>query len=166
MHFTANGVNLGYTFLDFCDWAACSRRNEPVLQMLMEYIVGKALDCVKTTYKTPENLECCYQTMRDGRKLAVLTGSYVRSIYQEHPDWIGFNADTSIKGPDIFVFCVNRSMSAFSIPTNLDVWDFYVIRGSDLERLGSAEVATLPGLLSLQPIKCSFAGIWQAVHSV
>lgn len=40
MHFTVNGSELDYTFMDFCDWAACNRRNKAVLQLLMECFVG------------------------------------------------------------------------------------------------------------------------------
>ena len=165
MHFTANGSKLDYTFIDFCDWTSNNRRNKPVLQMLMEYLVGRNLSCVRETNKAVGDGIFSIQRLFNGKSVAVRTASYVESLSQDHPDWIAFDisGDTI---PDVFVFCVNRSMDAFSIPTNLDVWDFYVLPGPILAQFKLADLITLPALLLLQPVQCDFNGIPQAVESV
>lgn len=164
MRFNANGSDLGYTFVDFCDWAACNRRNKTVLQMLMEYLVSKTLGCVEMSNETFVSNGSELLRMRNGKKIAVCVGSYVGSLYAEHPDWISF--DIPEEYPDVFIFCVNCSMSMFSIPTNLDIWDFYVLSGSMLSLFRKADVLTLPALQLMNPVQCDFNGIQQAIASV
>lgn len=164
MHFTANGTELDYTFIDFCDWAVSNRRNETILQMLMEYLVSRSLSCVNMANRAVRGSCAEYLSMNNGKKLSIRTGFYVKSLYPEHPDWIGF--DIEHIEPDVFIFCVNRSMQIYSMPTNLDVWDFYVLPGVALVQYSKAHIVTLPAIQLMRPIKCCFNGIVQAVSSV
>ena len=165
MHFTVNGSELDYTFMDFCDWAACNRRNKTVLQLLMEYLLDRTLSCVNGASKALKNDGSGFLLLQDGRKVAVRVGSYVESNCPEHPDWISFDISMEFL-PDLFIFCVNRSMSVYSIPTNLDVWDFYVIQGKSVADARTSGSITLPALQLLQPIPCDFSNIKQAIQSV
>lgn len=127
--------------------------------------MDRTLDCVNDTNKAHKNDSSNFLLLQDGRRIAVRVGFYVESHYAEHPDWITFDTAGELL-PDLFVFCVNRSMSIYSIPTNLDVWDFYVISGSSVADTRANGSITLPALQLLQPISCDFSNIKQAIQSI
>ncbi|NIM16061.1 MAG: hypothetical protein GTO45_29010 [Candidatus Aminicenantes bacterium] len=116
-----------------------------------------------------------------GLKIEVKSAAYLQSWYQDKLSKIifdiapttGWCAETNTYSPekkrraDIYIFCLLDHKDKQTVdPLNLNQWRFYLLETSVLnEKLKNQKKLSLPGLLKLSPLECSFPQIKPAVES-
>ena len=117
----------------------------------------------------------------DGIRVEVKSSAYIQSWESEHPARISFriapaksldssgnySADSQYcRHSDVYVFCVWTAMSREQNILDLSLWDFYVIATKILDqKVPNQKTITFQSLLSLQPRKVDYFGLYEAIRS-
>lgn len=117
----------------------------------------------------------------DGIRVEVKSSAYIQAWESEHPERISFriapaksldssgnySADSQYcRHSDVYVFCVWTAMSREQNILDLSLWDFYVIATKTLDqKVPNQKTITFQSLLSLQPRKVDYFGLYEAIRS-
>ena len=168
---------IGFSLLQFWQWAASDLTGNALRGLLAEFIVVAALDKangVRAEWDAFDVLSL------KGRKVEVKSAAHVQSWKQNGPSPIrfnirptqGWNAATNEysleakRQADVYVFAVLAHTEQHSIdPLNLSQWVFYVLRSKKLNELGSQKSIALSRLRKLGPIEASYEKLVEAIES-
>lgn len=117
----------------------------------------------------------------DSIRVEVKSSAYIQAWESEHPARISFriapakSLDASgnysansqyCRHSDVYVFCVWTAMSREQNILDLSLWDFYVIATKTLDqKVPNQKTITFQSLLSLQPRKVDYFGLYEAIRS-
>ncbi|MEE4379446.1 MAG: hypothetical protein V2J55_18320 [Candidatus Competibacteraceae bacterium] len=174
-HFGSHPI--GFSLLQFWQWAASDLTGNALRGLLAEYIVATALNRasgVRTEWDAFDILS------EKGRKVEVKSAAHIQSWEQKAPSAIRFNirptqrwnaatneySQEAKRQADVYVFAVLAHTDQQSVdPLNLGQWVFYVLRASKLNELGMQKSIALSRLRKLGPIEASYKQIAAAVES-
>lgn len=168
--FTINKEPISLRTIDFWSWAYSDMHHAMNRAVLAEYIV----------YSAVGSTESCREVFRpfdvqtnNGLRIEVKSAAYANSHNPKHPDCITFriaparlpdaSGDYKDNAPlqrncDVYVFCVFTGMSADDSPLNLDLWEFYVLATSVLDKeKPTQKTITLPSLKSIGAKRCGYS---------
>ena len=172
-----NDVSADITLLDFWRWSKSDLVGNTARGILAEFIVATALgipiDQPREDW-TPWDL-----TTPDGIKVEVKSSAYIQSWEQKKLSTISFltparrawDADSNSLGEeakrrsDVYVFALLAHKDKATIdPLNLDQWEFFVVRTTDLDaRTRSQHSITLASLLRLHGPSVNYSQLKEAV---
>jgi hypothetical protein len=177
--FRHKGISLTADVASFWRWAYSNLAANNLRGHLAEFFVASALN--KTRQPRIEWDNCDLRT-QSGIRVEVKSAAYLQAWKQIRHSTITFGIapscayDSKIKtrtkiparNSDVFVFCLLSHKDKKTLdPTNLDQWEFYVLRTAVLdEKLGGQKTLTLSGLLRLGPLKCEFGEIAHSVEAL
>ncbi|UFS61424.1 hypothetical protein LOH54_07085 [Sulfurimonas sp. HSL-3221] len=176
--FHIEGKSLDFDLLSFWQWSSSEILGNALRGVLAEYIVAKDIDC---PYEIREEWDAYDLLTPEGWKIEVKSASYIQSWEQSKLSTISFGIQPTIiwendttrsqtpkRQADVYVFCLLAHKDQNSIdPLNLSQWEFYVLPTSTLnEKVGHQKSITLSSLLKLEPNKCSFGNIKDAIRNI
>lgn len=142
--------------------------------VLSEFIVASSLDMIKSDCE-PFSDPCKPFDLLYHNKygLSVKTAAYIQSSSAEHPDHISFSiSPAQMKNEtgyycNAYIFCVYTAMSLNENPLDMNLWDFYVLPAKTIDReKPKQKIITLPSLLTLNPIKCTYLELKETVDNI
>lgn len=168
--------------IDYWRWAHSDLINNIDRHALAEFIVASSIGLLRIGTEAFRNLLRPYDLLStEGFRITVKSSAYVRSRDSKHPDHISFgiapagipmeNGKYKMHAPiqrssDVYIFCIYTSMSKDETPLNLDLWEFYVLATAVLnEKKPTHKTITLPSLMQLNPIQCSYHEIGGAIQT-
>lgn len=95
-----------------------------------------------------------------GYKIGIALASYCSSLDEFEPTHICFEVP---RDSDIAIFCVYKAMLPNSLPTDTELWDFFVLSNWLLK---GKEYLTYSYLKKLCPYYCDLNGIQTAIDSI
>lgn len=119
-------------------------------------------------------------TSPSGRRVEVKSAAYLQSWTADYYSQILFDiapkrawspetgySPECIRHSDLYVFCLYTALSRERSIMDLDLWDFYVLPTSVLnrERPGQKKIG-LKSLLSLSPVKTGFAELGNVIETI
>lgn len=171
-HFSVNGEEIDLTMAGFWKWAYSDIADTLQRSRLSEYIVASALDASRTGSARSGFSGNPYDLLtKDGFRIAVKSAAYMQSQEPEHPDCISFSISSmndvqGKRGSDIYIFCLYKGMKETDSPLNLDLWEFYILLSSVLDKKKPTQkTITLPSLMRLEPLWCDYHGIGEAIQT-
>lgn len=173
-HFSVNGEEMSLTMADFWKWAYSDLASSVQRSRLSEYIVASALDADGIESSRSDFSGKPYDLLTaNGLRITVKSAAYIQSQDAEHPDCVSFSISASMTGEpdrhgsDIYIFCLYKGMKETESPLSLDLWEFYVLRSSVLDKKKPTQkTITLPSLMRLEPLWCDYHGIGEAIQTV
>lgn len=131
----------GFTFYDFWQWLASDLVDNTTRGLFGEFLVGKALNCIKGPYV---NWGSCDLETEDGITIAVKTSGRLQSWRQKSLNPIKFDVSRKLfwdsatgeqgdaytygRWAKLYVFCVHHHEDKGSVnPADLSQWNFYVL---------------------------------------
>ena len=163
---------LDFQLIDFWRWNQSCLLENRTRGILSEFLVMKALDIPLAVRSEWEDFDIL---TAEGDKIEVKSSAYIQSWEQERLSKIIFSirptryyADNEQKRrSDFYVFCVLAEKDQSRInPMDLSQWDFYVLPTPELNRLaGRQKTISLNALLGLNPVKCDFFGLKEALKT-
>jgi hypothetical protein len=182
---TFKDKELGSSVLDFWSWAYSDLIRNVNRGAFAEFIVLEAMN--NQSGITPPRTDFrvsmdAYDLLSpDGIRVEVKSSAYIQAWESEHPARISFriapakSLDTSgnysvdsqyCRHSDVYVFCVWTAMSREQNILDLSLWDFYVIATKTLDqKVPNQKTITFQSLLSLQPRKVDYFGLYEAIRS-
>ena len=182
---TFKDKELGSSVLDFWSWAYSDLIRNVNRGAFAEFIVLEAMN--NQSGITPPRTDFrvsmdAYDLLSpDGIRVEVKSSAYIQAWESEHPARISFriapakSLDTSgnysvdsqyCRHSDVYVFCVWAAMSREQNILDLSLWDFYVIATKTLDqKVPNQKTITFQSLLSLQPRKVDYFGLYEAIRS-
>lgn len=177
--------DLGKTMLNFWSWAYSDLIRNVNRGAFAEFVVREAMNtqCRNTPPRTDFRVSMdAYDLLSpDGIRVEVKSSAYIQAWESEHPARISFriapaksldssgnySADSQYcRHSDVYVFCVWTAMSREQNILDLSLWDFYVIATKTLDqKVPNQKTITLQSLLSLQPRKVDYFGLYEAIRS-
>lgn len=155
--FTAHGRGTGYSMIDFWRWAYSGNAAGMIDGLFAEFLVFSAFGYTPCSRIISPG---CDILTPSGVRLSVKMSAYAFSADPERPTSISFRM--SRDSSDATVFCVFTGMAADAPPTDLDLWDFFVIPTGILPESG---MLTYDRLLSLGPVRASFLQLSDAINT-
>lgn len=169
--------------IDFWEWAYSDFTNNITRSVLAEYIVALSLDIKNMESEKHRIIWRPYDLMtKNGLRIEVKSAAYVQSWESKHPTHISFRiaqarlpdetgdfkSDSPLqRNSDVYIFCIYTAMSKDQSPFNLELWDFYVLETSILDKeKGDQKTITMPSLLKLNPIKCNYSNLGNIINSI
>lgn len=142
--------------------------------VLAEFIVASSLDIINADCEALTAPCRPFDLLYNNKYgIAVKSAAYVQSHSAEHPDHITFSVDTDQTSNetgyccDIYIFCVYTAMSINENPLDMNLWDFYVLPAKTIDReMPNQKIITLPSLLTLNPIKCTYLELKETVDKI
>lgn len=183
--FIFKDTDLGKTMLDFWSWAYSDLFRNVNRGAFAEFVVREAMNtqCRNTPPRTDFRVSMdAYDLLSpDGIRVEVKSSAYIQAWESEHPARISFriapaksldssgnySADSQYcRHSDVYVFCVWTAMSREQNILDLSLWDFYVIATKTLDqKVPNQKTITFQSLLSLQPRKVDYFGLYEAIRS-
>lgn len=161
---SSNGINTGYTLIDFWRWSSSDLVSNTIRGLLAEFIVGTA---IKFDPGIPRQEWEAFDLIIDNRiRIEVKSSAYIQSWNQKKLSRILFSIkpskywDTSTgiesekrRHSDVYVFCHLKHTDQETInPLKTEQWDFYVLSTKILNELmpgkGSISLEVLRDLTS------------------
>ena len=176
--FHLNGKKLNQNLLSFWQWANSEILSNTLRGVLAEYIVS--ID-VKCPYEIREEWDAFDLISHENVKIEVKSSSYIQSWQQTKLSNISFGIQPTVtwdknntrssvakRQSDVYVFCLLAHKEQRTIdPLNLEQWEFYVLSTSVLDaKVGNQKTIALSSLLKLNPKKCKFGEINEAIKEV
>lgn len=176
---------LGSSVLDFWSWAYSDLIRNVNRGAFAEFIVLEAMNNQSGITPPRTNFRVsmdAYDLLSpDGIRVEVKSSAYIQAWESEHPARISFriapaksldssgnySADSQYcRHSDVYVFCVWTAMSREQNILDLSLWDFYVIATKTLDqKVLNQKTITFQSLLSLQPRKVDYFGLYEAIRS-
>ena len=169
--------NLDFNLLSFWQWSSSDVVSNYTRGILAEYIVGKALGCIKDDDVRDEGRAYDLDTQA-GVRIEVKSAAYVQSWQQSRlskisfnvPKTLGWNRETNLfdkekkRQADVYVFALLSHKDKKTVnPLDISQWEFFVLPTKVLdERERSQHSITLPSLKKLTN-SVSFFELGQAV---
>lgn len=181
---TFKDKELGSSVLDFWSWAYSDLIRNVNRGAFAEFIVLEAMNnqsgiTPRTNFRV--SMDAYDLLSPDGIRVEVKSSAYIQSWESEHPARISFriapaksldssgnySADSQYcRHSDVYVFCVWTAMSREQNILDLSLWDFYVIATKILDqKVPNQKTITFQSLLSLQPRKVDYFGLYEAIRS-
>ncbi len=180
-HFMFYGMPINKLFNDFVMWYASDLLDISIRGPLAEFIVAQALEIEFNEARSDnQGFDLRYK----GQCLEIKSSAYIQSWNQTRPSSIGFSIKKAqekagwyfeqeersleVKRHSVaYVFCLYKYRDkATANPLILDHWDFYVLPTKTIDELcGEQKSISLKKLLDLNPIKCEYDGIKNAVDA-
>ena len=177
--------DLGKTMLNFWSWAYSDLIRNVNRGAFAEFVVREAMNtqCRNAPPRTDFRVSMdAYDLLSpDGIRVEVKSSAYIQAWESEHPARISFriapaksldssgnySADSQYcRHSDVYVFCVWTAMSREQNILDLSLWDFYVIATKTLDqKVPNQKTITFLSLLSLQPRKVDYFGLYEAIRS-
>ena len=177
--------DLGKTMLNFWSWAYSDLNRNVNRGAFAEFVVREAMNtqCRNAPPRTDFRVSMdAYDLLSpDGIRVEVKSSAYIQAWESEHPARISFriapaksldssgnySADSQYcRHSDVYVFCVWTAMSREQNILDLSLWDFYVIATKTLDqKVPNQKTITFQSLLSLQPRKVDYFGLYEAIRS-
>lgn len=172
-----DGKSTNHNLLSFWQWSYSEILGNALRGVLAEYIVSIDIDC---PYETREEWDSYDLITPENVKVEVKSASYLQSWEQKRYSSISFGIQPTVvwetnnarseeakRQADVYVFCVLSHKEQETIdPLNLSQWEFYVLPTSVLnEKCERQKTITLSSLLRLEPTKCKFGEISNAIKS-
>lgn len=176
--------DLGKTMLNFWSWAYSDLIRNVNRGAFAEFVVREAMNTqCRNTPRTDFRVSMdAYDLLSpDGIRVEVKSSAYIQAWESEHPARISFriapaksldssgnySADSQYcRHSDVYVFCVWTAMSREQNILDLSLWDFYVIATKTLDqKVPNQKTITFQSLLSLQPRKVDYFGLYEAIRS-
>ena len=177
--------DLGKTMLDFWSWAYSDLIRNLNRGAFAEFIVREAMNtqCGNTPPREGFRISMdAYDLLSpDGIRVEVKSSAYIQSWESEHPARISFRIAPAkaldefgnysvnskyARHSDVYVFCVWTAMSREQNILDLALWDFYVLSTKILDqKVPNQKTITFPSLLSLEPKKVDYFGLYEAIRS-
>lgn len=175
---------LGSSVLDFWSWAYSDLIRNVNRGAFAEFIVLEAMNnqsgiTPRTNFRV--SMDAYDLLSPDGIRVEVKSSAYIQAWESEHPARISFriapaksldssgnySADSQYcRHSDVYVFCVWTAMSRQQNILDLSLWDFYVIATKTLDqKVPNQKTITFQSLLSLQPRKVDYFGLYEAIRS-
>lgn len=181
--FLVNGSKESITINDFWRWAYSDFTNNINRSVLAEFIVASSLDIIQTDCESFRDPWRPFDLLYDMKyRVDVKAAGYVQSHSAKHPDHISFSiaparipTETGEYKPeatlqrncDIYIFCVYTAMSVSANPLDMNLWDFYVLPTKTIDREKPRQkTITLPSLLTLDPIKCTYIELKETIDKI
>ena len=181
-HFTFYGMPINKLFSDFVMWYSSDLLDISIRGPLAEFIVAQELEIDFTEARSDnQGFDLRYK----GNCLEIKSSAYLQSWEQTRPSNISFSIKKAIekegwfyaddeRSPDIkrhsiaYVFCLYKYRDKPTAnPLILDHWDFYILPTSEIDKkCGDQKNLSLNKLLELNPVKCEFDGIKDAIDSI
>ncbi len=182
---TFKDKELGSSVLDFWSWAYSDLIRNVNRGAFAEFIVLEAMNNQSGITPPRTNFRVsmdAYDLLSpDGIRVEVKSSAYIQAWESEHPARISFriapaksldvsgnySADSQYcRHSDVYVFCVWTAMSREQNILDLSLWDFYVIATKILDqKVPNQKTITFQSLLSLQPRKVDYFGLYEAIRS-
>ena len=182
---TFKDKELGSSVLDFWSWAYSDLIRNVNRGAFAEFIVLEAMNNQSGITPPRTNFRVsmdAYDLLSpDGIRVEVKSSAYIQAWESEHPARISFriapaksldssgnySADSQYcRHSDVYVFCVWTAMSREQNILDLSLWDFYVIATTRLDqKVPNQKTITFQSLLSLQPRKVDYFGLYEAIRS-
>ena len=176
-HFRHKDIELLQNVASFWRWAYSNLAANNLRGHLAEFLVASDLNETRTA--RIEWDDCDIRT-QSGINIEVKSAAYLQSWDQSKHSAITFSIAPSwpdntkndaqinevVRNSDIYVFCLlaHKNKQTFD-PTNLDQWEFYVLRTKTLDaELGKQKTLSLGSLLRLNPAKCHYGEIARAIN--
>lgn len=176
---------LGSSVLDFWSWAYSDLIRNVNRGAFAEFIVLEAMNNQSGITPPRTNFRVsmdAYDLLSpDGIRVEVKSSAYIQAWESEHPARISFriapaksldssgnySADSQYcRHSDVYVFCVWTAMSREQNILDLSLWDFYVIATKTLDqKVLNQKTITFQSLLSLQPRKVDYFGLYEAIRN-
>lgn len=182
---TFKDKELGSSVLDFWSWAYSDLIRNVNRGAFAEFIVLEAMNNqsgitpLRTNFRV--SMDAYDLLSPDGIRVEVKSSAYIQAWESEHPARISFriapaksldssgnySADSQYcRHSDVYVFCVWTAMSREQNILDLSLWDFYVIATKTLDqKVPNQKTITFQSLLSLQPRKVDYFGLYEAIRS-
>ena len=177
--------DLGKTMLDFWSWAYSDLIRNVNRGAFAEFVVREAMNtqCRNTPPRTDFRVSMdAYDLLSpDGIRVEVKSSAYIQSWESEHPARISFRIAPAkaldefgnysvnskyARHSDVYVFGVWTAMSREQNILDLALWDFYVLSTKILDqKVPNQKTITFPSLLSLEPKKVDYFGLYEAIRS-
>ena len=177
--------DLGKTMLNFWSWAYSDLFRNVNRGAFAEFVVREAMNTqCRNTPPRPDfrvSMDAYDLLSPDGIRVEVKSSAYIQAWESEHPARISFriapaksldssgnySADSQYcRHSDVYVFCVWTAMSREQNILDLSLWDFYVIATKTLDqKVPNQKTITFQSLLSLQPRKVDYFGLYEAIRS-
>lgn len=182
---TFKDKELGSSVLDFWSWAYSDLIRNVNRGAFAEFIVLEAMNNQSGITPPRTNFRVsmdAYDLLSpDGIRVEVKSSAYIQAWESEHPARVSFriapaksldssgnySADSQYcRHSDVYVFCVWTAMSRQQNILDLSLWDFYVIATKTLDqKVQNQKTITFQSLLSLQPRKVDYFGLYEAIRS-
>lgn len=182
---TFKDKELGSSVLDFWSWAYSDLIRNVNRGAFAEFIVLEAMNNQSGITPPRTNFRVsmdAYDLLSPGGiRVEVKSSAYIQAWESEHPARISFriapaksldssgnySADSRYcRHSDVYVFCVWTAMSREQNILDLSLWDFYVIATKTLDqKVPNQKTITFQSLLSLQPRKVDYFGLYEAIRS-
>lgn len=175
---------LSSSVLDFWAWAYSDIIRNVNRGAFAEFVVREAMNtqCRNTPREGFRISMDAYDLLSpDGIRVEVKSSAYIQSWESEHPARISFriapaksldasgnySADSQYcRHSDVYVFCVWTAMNREQNILDLALWDFYVLSTKILDqKVPNQKTITFPSLLSLEPKKVDYFGLYEAIRS-
>lgn len=144
-----NGENpIGYSILDFWKWSMSNLLSNATRGVFAEFIVLTSIGYNKSEIRDEWDAYDL-KSIDEKIKIEVKSASYIQSWEQKNLSNISFNIkESKITGKreaDKYVFCILKHLEQDTInPSNLDQWEFYVIKTEDINnKLGTQKTVSL-----------------------
>ena len=170
--------NLDFNLLSFWQWSSSDVVSNYTRGILAEYIVGKALGCIKDDDVRDEGRAYDLDTQA-GVRIEVKSAAYVQSWQQSRLSKISFNVPKTFgwdretnkfdkekkRQADVYVFALLFHKDKKTVnPLNISQWEFFVLLTKLLDqRERSQHSITLPSLKKLTD-SVSFFELGQAIE--
>ena len=176
--FHSGNEDLGFNLLSFWQWSSSDVVSNTTRGILAEYIVGRALDCIKDDDVRDE--WGAYDLMtQSGVRVEVKSAAYIQSWHQSKlskinfvvPKTFGWNRETNKldtekkRQADVYVFALLLHKDKKSInPLDISQWEFYVLPTKVLDQKERRQHSIT--LASLKKLSASvlFVDLYQAVE--
>lgn len=181
---TFKDKELGSSVLDFWSWAYSDLIRNVNRGAFAEFIVREAMNNQSGITSLTDfrvSMDAYDLLSPDGIRVEVKSSAYIQAWESEHPARISFriapaksldssgnySADSQYcRHSDVYVFCVWTAMSREQNILDLSLWDFYVIATKTLDqKVPNQKTITFQSLLSLQPRKVDYFGLYEAIRS-
>ena len=175
--FRDGGKNLDFNLLSFWQWSSSDVVSNATRGILAEYMVGKALGCIKDDDVRDEGRAYDLDTQA-GVRIEVKSAAYVQSWKQSRLSKISFNVPKTFgwdretnkfdkekkRQADVYVFALLFHKDKKTVnPLDISQWEFFVLPTKVLDqREPSQHSITLPSLKKLTD-SVSFFELGQAV---
>lgn len=180
--FTLGGKTSGISVRAFWSWAYSDLLNNTYRGVLAEFLVEKSLSNFTPPPNTHMRTDWAPYDLTSplGRRIEVKSAAYLQSwtsdyysqiIYDVAPKkaWspeTGYSPEC-IRHSDLYVFCLYTARSRDQSILDLDLWKFYVLPTSVLnrERPGQKTMG-LTTLLSLHPVEADFSTLGNVIETI
>lgn len=178
--FTLRGSGLGLTVNDFWSWAYSDLLNNTYRGVLAEFLVFTAMGYTPPRTQMRIDWSPFDLTSPTGRRIEVKSAAFLQSWEQDYHSKILFDiapkhawsptdgyAPEAKRTSDLYVFCLYTALSKEQSVLNLDLWEFYVLPTSVLDREKPAQkTISLPSLLKLGPVKTDFSNLGTVIDTI